>query len=495
MKLRLVGHAYKYAVEQILLQTMAGERPEFTDTEPAPGEDFAVITLRERADSAGAHAELHIGGAVFRGRAETRRLDPDEGIAREREKQRIIKTAFFRAARQASDRELPWGATTGIRPSTLITRMTRAGLTPRAAERRLIESYYVSPERAALALDCAEAEKRVRETLGARDVALYVGIPFCPTRCAYCSFVSHSVERSMVLIAPFLDALKAEAAALAKTLDGTAARIVAVYVGGGTPTTLDAEMLDDLLGAIAREFDLSGVREYTVEAGRPDTITAEKLAVLRSHGVGRVSVNPQTFSDEVLENIGRKHTCGDTLTAYALARSAGFEVINMDLIAGLPGDTEAGFRETLERAIALAPENLTVHTLSLKRGARVTLEKTPIPGGEAVSHMLTDAFDALGRAGYAPYYLYRQKFTSGGFENTGWAKPGAGSLYNVVMMDEVRSVLALGAGVTKLVGGAGRIVRVFNPKYPYEYIERIGDIISGKGDIGEFLKGVDENGV
>ena len=481
MKLFLSGHAYKYAVEQMLMQILDGERPVFVEEKPNDDGNHAVVTLTRDGATASAFTRIRFDGKVYTGGAKNSRAPVDDDLASDRECQRLIKLSFFRAARKITERELPWGATTGIRPSTLLTRMVRDGVDVATAEARLVRNYYISPERAKLAHDCAEAEIAARGTLEPRDIAVYVGIPFCPTRCAYCSFVSHSVEKSFKLLPPFIEALKDEATALSEVVSEFKLRVVALYIGGGTPTTLTAEMLEALLSHLDEVFDLTALREYTVEAGRPDTITAEKLAVLRTHNVTRVSVNPQTMSDEVLNLIGRRHTAADTLEAYRLTREAGFECVNMDLIAGLPGDTPEGFADTLQQAIALNPENLTVHTLSLKRGTRVTLENTPIPDGTAVSEMLSHALKELRKSGYAPYYLYRQKFTSGGFENTGWTKPGFESLYNIIMMDELRPVLALGSGVSKLVvpegfPQSGRIERIFNPKYPYEYIERRADI-------------------
>ena len=481
MKLYLAGHSYKYAVEQMLMQILEGERPVFVEEKPPADENHAVVTLDRHGAYVASRTRLRYGGRTFTGDAVNSRAPVSDSADYDRECQRLIKLSFFRAARKITGRELPWGATTGIRPSTLLTRMMRSGVDIDTAERRLIRNYYVSQERARLARDCAGAEIAARSTLEPRDIALYVGIPFCPTRCAYCSFVSHSVEKSFKLLSPFVEALKDEATALSEVVSAFGLRIVSVYIGGGTPTTLTAEMLEDLLSHLRRVFGLTALREYTVEAGRPDTITHEKLAVLKSHGVTRVSVNPQTMSNKVLALIGRQHSAADTLAAYELTRDVGFESINMDLIAGLPGDTPEGFAQTLRQILELNPENLTIHTLSLKRGTRVTLENTPIPDGNAVSEMLSHALRELRTCDYRPYYLYRQKFTSGGFENTGWGKQGFDSLYNIIMMDELQPVLALGSGVSKLVvpdgfRQAGRIERIFNPKYPYEYIERREEI-------------------
>lgn len=346
----------------------------------------------------------------------------------------------------------------------------------------------MSPERGALCLDTAKAGLAVKKTLAPRDIALYVGIPFCPTRCHYCSFVSHSVEKSMKLIAPFLDALMIEIDCLSRLARGLELNILSVYIGGGTPTTLSAGELTLLMKKLASSFNLSRLREYTVEAGRPDTITKEKLDVIRAHGATRVSINPQTMSDAVLRAIGRRHTAEDVLAAVDLARRAGFPVINMDLIAGLPDDTVEGFASTLEKVLALRPENITVHTLSRKKGTRVMLDGPALPSGDEVAVMLDAAEKSLRGEGYVPYYLYRQKFMSGGFENVGWSRPGAENLYNILIMEELSTILSLGGGgVTKLVGPrSGKIERIFNPKYPYEYIDCLDSILSKKSRIKEF---------
>ena len=264
-------------------------------------------------------------------------------------------------------------------------------------------------------------------------------------------------------------------------------------MGGGTPTTLSAEQLDRLCSVLGDEFDLSAVREYTVEAGRPDTISADKLSVLRAHGVDRVSVNPQTMSDRVLELIGRRHTASDIERALQLVREVGGFDVNMDLIAGLPGDSAEGFRDTVEKVLALGAENITVHTLSLKKGSRITLEEVPIPGADEVAAMLDFAGERLSAAGYSPYYLYRQKFMSGGFENVGWAKDGRVNLYNICIMEELCSIIAMGGGgSTKLIRpDDGRNIRIMAPKYPLEYINSIGNTCAEKVKILDFYNNIE----
>ena len=311
-----------------------------------------------------------------------------------------------------------------------------------------------------------------------------MGIPFCPTRCAYCSFVSQSVEKSMALIEPFLNALFKEIQATAEAVKTAGLRPVSVYFGGGTPTTLSADQLETLFTALEAAFDLSHVREITVEAGRPDTITLEKLEVLRRHRVSRVSVNPQTMDDHVLEAIGRRHTAQDIHDALALVRRVGGFQVNMDLIAGLPADTVEGFCRTIDDVIKLAPENITVHTLSRKRGSSLLENEAPLPTAEDVACMLDYAQEQLVDFGFEPYYLYRQKFMSGGFENVGWTKPGAENLYNICIMEELCGIIAMGGGAsTKLTASGGRIRRMFCPKYPKEYIEKIDQLCENKQEI------------
>lgn len=487
MKLKLIGHDYKYAAEQILLMMFPAERPEYA--EPEPGVLSAVVTLNRGKSYATATALLQDAeGRQARGMARVREDRLTDKLVKDRLLQKLIRLSFYRAAVTLTGKQPVWGALTGIRPGKLVTNMLEEGKSPRQARAMMIREQYVSPERADLCLDTAQAGLAVSRALEARDICLYVGIPFCPTRCAYCSFVSNSVEKSMKLVSPFLEVLLEEINHDAELIKELGLRIVSVYFGGGTPTTLSAPQLDRLLGHLSARFDLSAVREYTVEAGRPDTITPEKLAVLHSHGVTRISVNPQTMQDSVLEVIGRKHSSQDIVDAIHMARDARIPAVNMDLIAGLPSDSPEGFRASLDRTISFAPENITVHTLSLKKGTRITLEGTPIPDENAVGKMLDYAASSLRAAGYRPYYLYRQKFMSGGFENVGWCREGFESLYNIAIMEELCSILSLGGGgSTKLVDPAsGRIERIFNPKYPQEYIAGLEKIKEKKTYIREF---------
>ena len=486
MKLVLKGHTYKYAVEQMLLTLFPRERPEYPPGRPA-GERME-ISLRRRERFTTAFCSYHTEDACFRGRAAALNAELTDPLITDRKCQRLVKNAMYRAALRAGCCKPVWGALTGVRPGKLLCAFLRQGLGEEEAARRFREEFDVSPERTAQCLDASRHTLRAEESLERRDVCLYVGIPFCPTRCAYCSFVSQSVEKSMKLIPPFVDALEQEIRATAAQVRALGLRPVSVYFGGGTPTTLSPEQLERVCSLLEREFDFSALREYTVEAGRPDTISAEKLRVLRAHGVDRVSVNPQSMSDPVLETIGRRHSAADILRALETVRAVGGFSVNMDLIAGLPADDPAGFSRTLDAVLALAPENITVHTLSLKKGSRITLEGASLPSDGEVGAMLDEANARLRSGGYEPYYLYRQKFMSGGFENVGWTRPGFANLYNICIMEELCSILAMGGGgSTKLISpSGGRNIRLMAPKYPLEYIRKIRETCEEKESIQEF---------
>jgi oxygen-independent coproporphyrinogen-3 oxidase len=488
MKLYLIGHDYKYAVEQMLLTLFPGEKPEYP-TAKEPG-DRLISKLSKGQHLTTATCTLELNGRAYHGKSAMAIADGCGQVELDRDCQKIIKNAIYRAALASGIKHPAWGALTGVRPGKLLAGMISSGMSEKQALSAFIHEYDVTPERAALCMDTTRQTLKAMAGLDSRDICLYVGIPFCPTRCAYCSFVSQSVEKSIKLIEPFMQALRQEISATAQQIKALGLKVVAIYMGGGTPTTLSAKQLDELCGWLEQDFDLSALREYTVEAGRPDTITVDKLKVLRRHGVDRLSVNPQTMDDGVLQLIGRKHTAADIISALESVRQVGGFAVNMDLIAGLPGDNLEQFRYTLDKVLALAPENITVHTLSLKKGSRITLEGSPIPDGQEVSAMLGLAGERLKAEGYSPYYLYRQKFMSGGFENVGWTKEGYVNLYNICIMEEICSVVAMGGGgSTKLIkAGDGRNIRLVAPKYPLEYIENIEKTCSDKIKISEFYK-------
>ncbi len=373
------------------------ERPVYPAGEPVG--DRAELTV-ERDEAV---CRLWTGGRVFEGRAA---MEPTttEG-ERGRQEPRAVKMAFYRPALASGIARPPWGALTGVKPGKLMAQYLTAGRT----REEFSADFDVSPQRAELCEQTTRAALHAQATMAPEDVGLYVGIPFCPTRCAYCSFISHDVRSSQALIEPYLQALLGEIERVGAAVQRTGQRPVSMYFGGGTPTTLTAPQLEQLCSALEQAFDLRHVREYTVEAGRPDTITMDRLEVLHRHGVTRVSVNPQTMSDSVLEIIGRRHTAQEVVDALTLVRQAGDFQVNMDLIAGLPGDSPAGFRTTLDTVLALRPENITVHTLALKNGSRLSENPAGLPDGDAVGQMVDYAMHELRGAGYVPYYLYRQK--------------------------------------------------------------------------------------
>ena len=469
MKVQLIGHDEKYALEQSLLTLFPGEKPVYGMVDEAVDTRWARVTLTEDGETVQVTTELGVYGKA----AAHSYSYPLSGTDYEKEGQRrhAIGISFFGAAKDLLGISPAWGSLTGVRPAKVALSLIREGGKARA-EKELQELYCVTPARARLAIEAADAGIRAAAELEPNDISLYVGIPFCPTRCAYCSFVAQSVEKSFSLVEPYLEALFDEIAAAGQLVRELGLNIKSFYMGGGTPTTLTANQMDRLLTKLEQNFDFNGLAELTIEAGRPDTIDDEKLRVLRAHNTTRVSINPQTMEDNVLAAIGRRHTADDIRRAMEQVRRADFPHVNMDLIAGLPEDTPEGFARSLDEVISMGADNITVHTLSLKKGSRITLEGSRIPGADEVAQMLDYADPTLRKNGFAPYYLYRQKYMSGSFENVGWTKPGGTGLYNIYIMEELHSILSLGAGgSTKMVGG-GQICRAFNAKYPREYIDR-----------------------
>ena len=383
-----------------------------------------------------------------------------------------------------------WGVLTGVRPSKLLIN------TEKQMGREKTEEYFkkdllVSDEKFNLARTVADCEEKIIATSEPKSMSLYISIPFCPSRCSYCSFVSHSVENDKArnLLPEYVSLLKKEISETGKIAQKIGVKLESIYIGGGTPTTLSAEQLKTIIDAVKDSFDLSTCREFTVEAGRPDTITEEKLLVLKNSPVDRISINPQTFNNSVLETVGRKHSAEDTIRIFNLARKIGFDNINMDLIAGLPTDTLDGFKYSLDTAIELDPENITVHTLAVKRASGIGQNSPEIAVKNATlaSQMLDYAYDKLSGK-YHPYYMYRQSKSAGSLENVGWAKDGTECIYNIFMMEECHTILSCGGGaVTKLKApNESEIERIFNFKYPFEYISGYEELRERKKRISEF---------
>lgn len=383
----------------------------------------------------------------------------------------------------------PWGILTGVRPVKLLRRLAEESNEEQAVK-KFEKDFFVSNEKIALSRETEHNERKILELSKPESFSLYVGIPFCPSRCSYCSFVMASIDRAEKLIEPYTKLLCEEIKQTAEIANKLGLRLETVYFGGGTPTTLSAEQLDTVLGTVNKSFDMSTCREFTVEAGRPDTIDIAKLFALKENKVDRISINPQTVNDEVLKTIGRKHTAQQFFDAFELARKCGFDNINTDLIAGLPTDTPESFKNSLDSIVRLNAECITVHTLCMKRASRLTTEGVTLDLQQArdAREMLAYTQNILGQNEYIPYYMYRQSRMVGNLENVGWSKKGFESLYNVYVMDETHTILACGSGgVTKLKrNNPDYLERIFNFKYPYEYIDRFDELIQRKSGIMQF---------
>ena len=471
MDLKLMGHDDLYAVEQLMMALF-------------PVQSGSACSRLARGKTwLTAITEITLNGKKTRA---VRRLKAAEETVRLR--RRVLQQSFYLAATPHLDTVPAWGALSGVRPTKLSTRCLLEGGSLKSADKLLKDVYFVTPERRQLALDCsASTVDAIRQTV-ASDISLYIGIPFCPTRCSYCSFVSRTIGKNTDLLDPYLHALYTELAHTAKLLESSGKTVRTIYIGGGTPTTLSTEQLTELLDKIRNTFDLSRCIEFTVEGGRPDTLDGEKLRAIRAHGADRMSINPQTMVDSVLRACGRPHTGEDILFRYREAESAGFKAINMDLIAGLPTDTLEGFKHSLDTVAGLRPANITVHTLALKKGADLFEKPKDLPGVDTAAQMVAYASETLRALGYKPYYLYRQKYMSGSFENVGWSRDGLDCLYNIYMMEELHTILSLGGGgMNKVNLPDGTLRRFHNPKFPEQYIGQIDDVLRQKEELFRLL--------
>ncbi len=472
MKLTISGHEDRYAVEQLQMSLFPGLTEGCALSKLSRGETWLTAT-----------AAIEINGKCTHA---ARRLKVSEETVRLR--RRALQQSFYLAALPHLAEVPAWGALAGVRPTKLSTKHLLEGGTLKSADKLLKDVYFVTPARRRLALDCSVSTVNAVQQTNAQDISLYIGIPFCPTRCSYCSFVSRTVGKRTELLEPYLAALYKELFHTGKLLANSGKTIRTIYIGGGTPTTLSSSQLAQLLDTVSNAFDLSRCLEFTVEGGRPDTLDAEKLRAIRLHGADRMSINPQTMEDHVLRACGRPHTGEDILTRYREAEAAGFTAINMDLIAGLPQDSFDGFRRSLDTVAALNPANITVHTLALKKGADLFEKRISLPDFGEVSRMVDYANDTLRALGYKPYYLYRQKYMSGSFENVGWSRDGLDCLYNIYMMEETHTILSLGGGgMNKVNLPDGTLQRFHNPKFPEQYIEQLGDVLRQKEELFSLL--------
>ncbi len=485
MLLRIFGHDFHYECENLCRVYYPNEKINIVYDDS--GEDSKTVVTRCSPIDGGnlIEVEADIDGARRSARAEVK---TGENELRDKSE---LKTAqlIFALLSEITGYTPPWGVLTGVRPSKLMLRLIDQ-MGAEGAMRYFTEALLVSGEKASLAQTVAAAEEKIVALSKDNSFSLYVSIPFCPTRCSYCSFVSHSIANANArkLLPEYLEKLADEIKITGEIARELGLRLESIYFGGGTPGVLEAPQTDRLLGAVEKSFDLSQLREYTVEVGRPDTVTPEKLRILRLHNVGRISINPQTFNQKTLELIGRNHSVEQAVKSYQLAKAYGFDSINMDLIAGLPEETLADFCSSVDTAISLAPENITVHTLALKRSSELNASGAGVSGGNEAKKMLEYASERLYGSGYAPYYMYRQSKCVGNLENVGWQKNGTECLYNVFMMEECHTVLAVGAGgVTKLCEpGTNNVERIFYFIYPYEYISGFDKITERKNGIKSF---------
>lgn len=501
MTISFNGHSFKYEIEGICKLFFPLMRFEFQyDAEKLPPEGDAVHTERKQEDDA---TRLTVWVCL---NGETRQAEtqlPNGGERHENECERLLCKLLFELLSDWLGVRPGWGILTGVRPVNIIQKERRAGRSDADIAGFLGNDYLVTPEKLSLAMQTADIQAPILSDLSSRSYSLYVAIPFCVSRCSYCSFVSHDIGKKMTAarVDEYVELLSRELAYTGQIAREKGLSLDSIYIGGGTPTALSAPQLQRVTEAIAANFDVASAREYTIEAGRADTIDPEKLTVIHSAGQAlrqgtRISVNPQTFNDDVLRAIGRKHTADQAEAAFRMARDTGLQIINMDFIAGLPGDTLESFRATIDRAVSLRPENITVHTLTIKRSADLFQEEGIRERLQAdqTAAMTAYAQKTLIAAGYRPYYLYRQKNTVGNLENVGYALPGTESRYNVFIMDEIQTILACGAGgVTKIVsdepvGERGPIERVFNYKYHFEYIDRFDEILTRKDQAASCLK-------
>ncbi len=490
MKLHLFGDIARYEPENICRLFLPHESIELCDTPSHDANGVGVSAgIRSHGDIKTAVCRLTLDG--FDRTEERPVLDDDPLITLWGKPEELtVCTVLYELFCALFNTAQPWGLLTGVRPVKLLRRLT-AAVGEAEALRYFRERLLCSEEKALLAANTLHAEDAVLALSQPSSCSLYVSVPFCPSRCSYCSFVSQTTERSQVLIPSYVELLCREIEETGAIVRALGLRVESVYIGGGTPTTLSAPQLAAVMDAIGRHIDLSAVREYTVEAGRPDTVTRDKLAAIAAGGATRISINPQTLDDRVLEHIGRRHTVKQFFDAFETARTVGFDHINTDLIAGLPTDSAAGFERSLEGVLALSPESVTVHTLSMKRASHLVIRgRSEYDGGGDTPRMVSYATARLREEGYRSYYLYRQTRCVGNQENTGWAKPGHDGLYNVFMMDETHTVLGCGAGaVTKLKNPHGEFLqRVFNFKFPYEYTDRFEEMLDRKKQVMRFYE-------
>ncbi len=469
------GNINKYYVQSLCMLFFPGAK--FSEgEEEGRGVPVVQVSLREADTGVEAFASIKVDKKMKTG---SRFEKYKKNYTSARTAKIAIGIAVFEAGKRFFGTVPPWGILTGVRPAKIAAEMIDAGMDFDNVKKVLEKEYFLNQKKSALVTEIATVEKEIIDSTDEDACSVYISIPFCPSRCAYCSFVSYATPRLISLIPEYLERLKNDIDRMFDTIQQVGKKVVTLYIGGGTPTVLNEHQLEDLLSKITSRVDFGVLKEFTLEAGRPDTITKEKLDIAAKYGVTRVSINPQTLNDNVLKQIVRKHTAADFYNAYNIAKESDIKCINTDLIAGLPGDTFPGFSKTLDSILKLSPDNLTVHTFCVKKAADILRYNSDIysRGGGDTPKSVSYALVKTKNAGYVPYYIYRQKNTVGNLENVGYAKPGTEGLYNIYIMEDVHSVFACGAGgVTKLISKKDKkMKRIAFPKYPYEYLDMNND--------------------
>ena len=480
--LLIQDNAYEQDIRELLMSFYPGETYAH---EVKEGVDFYVQTRLEDGEAVIGIWEKLENGEELEGWTLTAHSTGKADLSDHSATKNVIKKLFYQMLVKRTGHELPWGSLTGIRPTKIALSRLEDGWKEEDIRKFMKETYMTSDEKINLSIEIAAREKRLLEPLDYdRGYSLYVGIPFCPTTCLYCSFTSYPISKWKGRTGLYLEALFKELEYTAEKMKGRP--LDTIYFGGGTPTSLPAEDIDAILCKLEQLFDTKNVLEFTVEAGRPDSITEEKLKVLASHGISRISINPQTMNQKTLDIIGRRHTVVQVQEAFALAREMGFSHINMDLIVGLPGETYEDVERTMQEVQRMAPDSVTVHSLALKRAAFLNQnrEQFPVAGADEVNRMIGISHEGALAIEAEPYYLYRQKNIAGNLENVGYARKGCEGLYNILIMEEKQTILALGAGASsKFVfhnEHGHRIERVENVKSVKDYIERIDEMIDRK---------------
>ena len=489
MNLILDGHHYKYELESLANMFFHENKVRVVEEKDFSQGEYLYTSLSRNMDGiitlkVVTRLEEKLREEEFQGRPD--KTDPDRFC------EYHLCRMLYRQLEKATGISLAWGMLTGVRPVRLVYRYRERGMDDKQIREHLHRDYFVTDEKIDLLLRTANKEKQILDLSRPESFSLYMSIPIFTYRCPYCSIGYNTVERAKKLIPEYVTLLIREIEYVAPIVQKLGLRLETVYFGGGTPTAISSKQLEQIICAVEQHFDLSHLREYTVEAGRPDTITMQKLEMLKRKGVTRISINPQTMNDAVLEQIGRRHTTAQTIEAFQMARQAGHRNINMDLIAGLTGDSLESFCKTVDQVIDLAPENITLHTLSVKRSSQLGQHAKSfyLQEHQRVTDMLSYAGQRFYQEQYLPYYLYRQKNTMENMENVGYCKEGTEGYYNVYIMDETHSIIALGAGgVSKLRKPGGTLLhRIFNYKYPYEYIERFDTVLRRKDEIVKFYE-------